>query len=135
MPRQLNRSGVRRTMILSEFGSTAPEGGVFDSAVAVIGMSCRLPLAPNPGDFWRLLSSGASAISELPGDRWDPEIPILESGLRQGGFLDRVDRFDAGFFGISPREAVQMDPQQRLMLELGWEALEDAAIVPSVLNG
>ncbi|RKS68199.1 tylactone synthase/type I polyketide synthase PikAI [Actinomadura pelletieri DSM 43383] len=108
-----------------------------DESVAIIGMSCRLPRSPDPAAFWRLLCEGRDAISETPGDRWD--VPGREPGsvpppgARYAGLLDHVDRFDPGFFGISPREAVEMDPQQRLALELGWEALEDAAIVPGTL--
>ena len=89
--------------------------------VAIIGMSCRLPQAPDPRGFWRLLESGTDAITDPPDERPD---------AGRGGFLDQVDRFDAAFFGISPREAAAMDPQQRLMLELSWEALEDARTVP-----
>ncbi|WUI04265.1 SDR family NAD(P)-dependent oxidoreductase [Spirillospora sp. NBC_00431] len=108
-----------------------------DDSVAIIGMSCRLPKSPDPAAFWRLLSGGHHAISETPADRWDvpgrePGAPS-SPGARYAGLLDHVDRFDPGFFGISPREAVEMDPQQRLALELGWEALEDAAIVPGTL--
>ncbi|HEY5978825.1 MAG TPA: type I polyketide synthase, partial [Microlunatus sp.] len=101
----------------------------FDSdadRVAVVGMASRLPQAPNPEAFWRLLSDGVDAITAPPADR---------QGSRHGGFLDRVDGFDAAFFGLSPREASAMDPQQRLMLELAWEALEDARIVPGTLAG
>jgi len=94
--------------------------------VAVIGMSCRLPQAPDPRAFWRLLESGTDAITDPPDERPD---------AGRGGFLDQVDRFDAAFFGISPREAAAMDPQQRLMLELSWEALEDARTVPADLRG
>ncbi|VVJ20832.1 Modular polyketide synthase [Amycolatopsis camponoti] len=99
--------------------------------VAVVGLSCRLPGADGPAAFWRLLTEGRSAITEVPAGRWDP----AETGVRQGGFLDAVDRFDAAFFGISPREATAMDPQQRLVLELAWEALEHAGIVPASLGG
>ncbi|MFJ7215351.1 type I polyketide synthase [Amycolatopsis sp. NPDC098790] len=99
--------------------------------VAVVGLSCRLPGADGPEAFWQLLSDGRSAITEVPADRWDAE----ETGVRHGGFLDAVDRFDAAFFGISPREAAAMDPQQRLVLELAWEALEHAGIVPASLGG
>ncbi|MEU1689470.1 SDR family NAD(P)-dependent oxidoreductase, partial [Micromonospora sp. NPDC005707] len=99
-------------------------------AIAVIGMSCRLPLAPDPSAFWRLLRDGRSAIGETPADRWDDP-----GAVRHGGFLERVDEFDADFFGISPREASAMDPQQRLVLELAWEALEDTGIVPGTLRG
>ncbi|MFE1958739.1 SDR family NAD(P)-dependent oxidoreductase [Streptomyces sp. NPDC059479] len=108
-------------------------------AVAVVGLSCRLPGAPGPSDFWELLRTGTSAITGVPEGRWLTETghPAPEetgSGMRRGGFLDRVDTFDAAFFGISPREAVTMDPQQRLVLELAWEALEDAGIVPATLR-
>ncbi|WP_143145004.1 type I polyketide synthase, partial [Streptomyces humi] len=111
-------------------------------AVAVVGMACRLPLASGPDAFARLLRDGVDAIREVPADRWNArEYSGQETegpgraGARWGGFLDEADRFDAAFFGISPREAVAMDPQQRLALELGWEALEDAGILPDTLRG
>ncbi len=100
-------------------------------AIAVVGMSCRLPGAAGPDEFWRLLREGRHAITEAPEGRWeDQALPH-----RFGGFLDQVDRFDAGFFGIAPREAAAMDPQQRLVLELSWEALENARVLPSALAG
>jgi acyl transferase domain-containing protein len=99
--------------------------------VAVVGLSCRLPGADGPAAFWRLLTEGRSAITDVPAGRWDP----AATDVRRGGFLDDVDRFDAAFFGISPREATAMDPQQRLVLELAWEALEHAGIVPGSLDG
>ncbi|WP_443065660.1 SDR family NAD(P)-dependent oxidoreductase [Streptomyces sp. NBC_00557] len=104
----------------------------------MVGISCRFPQAPDPAAFWRLLIEGESAVTETPADRLgslaasDPDTPLPP---RRGGWLDHVDRFDAGFFGISPREAAAMDPQQRLVLELGWEALEEAAVVPGRLRG
>ncbi|WP_410667946.1 SDR family NAD(P)-dependent oxidoreductase [Amycolatopsis sp. cmx-4-68] len=98
--------------------------------IAVVGMSCRLPGADGVAAFWRLLREGRDAIGEAPEGRWtDPALPH-----RRGGFLDRIDEFDARFFGVSPREAAAMDPQQRLVLELSWEALEDARVVPSALR-
>ncbi|MDX2929874.1 beta-ketoacyl synthase N-terminal-like domain-containing protein, partial [Streptomyces sp. NRRL_B-16638] len=106
--------------------------------IAVVGLSCRLPGAADPAAFWELLHSGSDAVTEVPPGRWDvpaDAAPGSGSGGRRGAFLDGVDRFDAGFFGISPREAAAMDPQQRLVLELTWEALEDAAIVPASLRG
>ncbi|WP_285480530.1 type I polyketide synthase [Amycolatopsis sp. NBRC 101858] len=99
--------------------------------VAVVGLSCRFPGADGPAAFWRLLTEGRSAVTDVPAGRWDPDT----AGVRRGGFLDDVDRFDAAFFGISPREAAAMDPQQRLVLELAWEALEHAGIVPASLGG
>jgi acyl transferase domain-containing protein/NAD(P)-dependent dehydrogenase (short-subunit alcohol dehydrogenase family) len=106
------------------------------SAVAVIGMSCRLPGASSTDAFWRLLRKGASAITDMPDDRQSMGEPLAaEPGILRGGFLDRIDSFDPGFFGIAPREAAIMDPQQRLILELSWEALEDAGLVPGGLAG
>jgi acyl transferase domain-containing protein len=88
------------------------------NAVAVIGLACRLPMASNPMEFWRLLRDGVNTITEVPQDRWDieatfgPLLSLIEKNrVRWGGFLDRVDHFDADFFGISPREANEMDPR------------------------
>jgi acyl transferase domain-containing protein len=109
--------------------------------IAVVGMSCRYPGADSPEAFWELLRNGVDAIREVPRSRWDvgsfydrdPEAPG-KSNTRFGGYLDGAELFDAEFFGISPREAVEMDPQQRMLLEVAWEALEDAAIAPSSLE-
>ncbi|HSK76188.1 MAG TPA: type I polyketide synthase, partial [Thermoanaerobaculia bacterium] len=110
--------------------------------VAIVGMACRFPMAPSPQAFWRMLCDGVDATREVPADRWnadawydpDPQAPGTIN-TRRGAFLDRVDLFDPLFFGISPREAVEMDPQQRMMLEMVWEALEDAGIPPRSLAG
>ncbi|MFF3247336.1 beta-ketoacyl synthase N-terminal-like domain-containing protein, partial [Streptomyces sp. NPDC002870] len=120
-----------------------PECGISsEEAVAVVGISCRLPKAPDPATFWQLLRHGESAVTQTPGNRWDADplhdpadSSVDRTHPRWGGFLDHVDRFDPGFFGISPREAMVMDPQQRLILELGWEALEEGGIVPRGLRG
>ena len=84
-----------------------------------------------------MLVAGSDAVGEMPAQRWaaDPRLAMGDPRTRRGGFLDRIDEFDAGFFGISPREAAVMDPQQRLVLELGWEALEDAGIAPELVRG
>jgi acyl transferase domain-containing protein/NADPH:quinone reductase-like Zn-dependent oxidoreductase len=119
---------MSKKLVRSVPPSPAPE-----TMIAVVGMSCRLPMAADPEAFWRLLSEGASAVGQVPADRWNAR--TVPPAARHGAFLDRVDAFDAGFFGISPREAVAMDPRQRLVLELSWEALEDAAIVPAALDG
>jgi acyl transferase domain-containing protein/NADPH:quinone reductase-like Zn-dependent oxidoreductase/acyl carrier protein len=110
--------------------SPTPDG----HAVAIVGLSCRVPQASNPAAFWELLRSGTGAISEMPSDRWPSDEQGIAPGARFGGFLEQIDRFDCAFFGISPREAAAMDPQQRLMLELCWEALEDAAVPADDLN-
>jgi acyl transferase domain-containing protein/NADPH:quinone reductase-like Zn-dependent oxidoreductase/NAD(P)-dependent dehydrogenase (short-subunit alcohol dehydrogenase family)/acyl carrier protein len=112
-----------------------------DEPIAIVGMACRFPSAPNPTAFWEMLCEGTDAITEVPAARWeikshydsDPTAPG-KMNTRWGGFLPEVDTFDADFFGISPREAAQIDPQQRLALELSWEALEDAGIAPSSLK-
>src|SRR5947209_13028213 len=101
--------------------------------VAVVGMGLRLPGGVNdPESFWRLLRDGVDAVTEVPADRWDAdafydEDPAAEGKMyaRWGGFLEKVDEFDAPFFGISAREADSLDPQQRLLLEVTWEALAD----------
>ncbi|HEX6563422.1 MAG TPA: acyltransferase domain-containing protein [Chthoniobacterales bacterium] len=118
-----------------------PASGL-DQPIAVVGMACRFPGAPDPAAFWKMLSSGRSAIREISTDRWDlntwydPDVSKPgRMNARTAGLLDWIDRFDPGFFGISPREAVQMDPQQRLALELAWEALESAGIRPGALRG
>jgi acyl transferase domain-containing protein/acyl carrier protein len=110
--------------------------------IAIIGAGCRFPGARNLEDFWDILRRGIDAISEVPTERWDidafydaePATPG-KMNTRYGGFLEQVDRFDPGFFGISAREAERIDPQQRLVLEVAWEALENAAIVPGNLSG
>ncbi|MGX7825876.1 type I polyketide synthase [Actinokineospora sp. 24-640] len=100
-------------------------------AIAIVGLACRVPGAANPEEFWRLLRDGTDAIGDVPEGRWG----AAAAEVTRGGFLDHVDRFDPGFFGISPREAAAMDPQQRLVLELAWEALEDAHVVPGRMAG
>ncbi len=98
--------------------------------IAVVGMSCRLPGAPSPAWLRRLLAEGREAVGDVPPGRWTDGD---RSG--RGGFVSDVDGFDAPFFGVSPREAAAMDPQQRLVLELAWEACEDARIAPGTLRG
>ncbi|MDC3955567.1 type I polyketide synthase [Polyangium jinanense] len=111
-------------------------------SIAIVGMSCRFPGAPDPEAFWQLLVDEVDAIRTVPGSRWDVDAlydPDPDAAgkmtTRWGGFLDDIDRFDPLFFGISPREAASIDPQQRLLLETTWEALESAGIVPDDLWG
>jgi acyl transferase domain-containing protein len=110
--------------------------------IAVISMAARLPGAITTAQFWDRLVSGQDSIVPTPTDRWDlarwfhPDRD--ERGrvaTREGGFLDGIAEFDPLFFGISPAEAAAMDPQQRLMLELAWEALDDAGARPGTLRG
>jgi pimaricinolide synthase PimS1 len=132
--------------MLSSPVSTARDGSEDDGgdeAVALVGIACRLPGGiASHAQLWDALVSGKDCISEVPRERWDVERvwdpdrrTPGKTTSRWGGFLDDVTKFDAAFFGISPREAIQVDPQQRLALEVAWEALEDAGIVPAILSG
>lgn len=97
--------------------------------IAIVGIGCRFPGADGPHAFWQLLCNETDAITQVPLNRWMPAQMIRDSspaGLEWGGFLTNIDHFDADFFGIAPREAVRIDPQQRLVLEVAWEALEDS---------
>ena len=110
--------------------------------VAVIGLGCRLPGAEDPDAYWRLLRDGLDAVTDPPPDRWDADAlchpdPATPGRMyaRQLGTVGDLREFDHAFFGIAPREAVSIDPQQRLVLEVAWEALEHAAIPPHSLAG
>ncbi|MDJ0754429.1 MAG: polyketide synthase, partial [Ardenticatenaceae bacterium] len=111
--------------------------------IAVIGLGCRFPGPANtPDQFWQLLQNGVDAIGEVPADRWNlsefydnnPDSPG-KMYARHGGFCAEPEMFDPQFFGISPREAVSLDPQQRFILEVAWEALENANVAPEKLFG
>jgi len=124
----------------SESGAT--RGGREAEPIAVVGLACRFPGAPDAEAFWKLLCDRRDLLREVPADRWDngtwfdadPQAPG-KMHVRHGYFLDDVSGFDPLYFGISPREAAEMDPQQRLMLEVCCEALEDAGVPASSLKG
>ncbi|WP_007513224.1 type I polyketide synthase [Pseudofrankia saprophytica] len=126
-------------------GGGGPRVAAVPSAepVAIVGIGCRLPGgSADPEGFWDFLTRGGDGIREVPAGRWERFVaPASASasalvGLgRHGGFLDEVAGFDPGFFGIAPREAELMDPQHRLLLEVVWEALENAGVAPASLRG
>ena len=111
--------------------------------VAVVGIGCRFPGGgAGPDGYWAFLANGGDAVSEVPADRWDADAfydpdPFAPGRMssKWGAFLPDVAGFDADFFGIAPREAEAMDPQQRVLLEVAWEALEHAGIAPDGLSG
>ncbi len=109
--------------------------------IAIVGMACRFPGAPDLAAFWQLLESGTNAVIQGEPGSGVGRIGKLAVGPDPkpaccfGGYLDEVDLFDAAFFRLSPVEAQFLDPQQRLMLETCWYALEDAGIAPETLRG
>lgn len=116
-----------------------------DDPVVIVSMACRLPDGiDTPEAFWELLADGREASSPFP-QRWDGwDLGMIEEAERaatgrrferKGGFVRDVEDFDAAFFGLSPREALSLDPQQRLVLEVVWEALERANMRSASLEG
>ncbi|MEU0582023.1 beta-ketoacyl synthase N-terminal-like domain-containing protein, partial [Streptomyces griseoincarnatus] len=138
----LDKLDLTRTVPARSRNTVRKRSAAADEPIAVVSMACRLPGGiDTPEGFWELLAAGGDAVGGLP-SRWDrlgvydpdPEA-VGKSYAREGGFIEGVEGFDAAFFGISPREAVSMDPQQRLVLETAWEALERAGIRPDSLGG
>jgi phthiocerol/phenolphthiocerol synthesis type-I polyketide synthase C len=110
--------------------------------IAVVGWSCKLPGANSVSDLWSLLLEGRCAVSKVPADRFalgryghPRRTERGKSYTWAAGVIDDIWGFDPSVFGISPREAEQMDPQQRILLQLTWEALEDAGMRPSSIAG
>lgn len=112
--------------------------------IAIIGLACRLPGATHPSELLPFLLSGVCQSADIPETRWSADDYFSlatdakgRANSRRAALIeDRlITDFDAAFFGISPREAVEVDPQQRLMLELAWEALEDAGVAPMLRQG
>src|SRR6476661_2564135 len=139
--RVLAMSADQRTALTEQFDKASRIATA--EPVAVVGIGCRFPGGVvGPEAYWSFLANGGDAIGEIPSDRWDayafydqdPFAPGRMSS-KWGGFLADVAGFDADFFGISPREAEAMDPQQRVMLEVAWEALEHAGLAPDRLAG
>ena len=111
-----------------------------EDGIAIVGMACRFPGAPDIAAFWRQLEAGADAVTDGRGDSgsWGglaEDLPAGYAAYRQGGFVEGIDQFDSRFFRIAPIEARMMDPRQRMLLETSWQALEDAGIDPDQLRG
>lgn len=109
--------------------------------IAVSGYACKLPQATSPAAFWDVLTSQRCVITETEADRWSHDLFLNRDKAAVGssytfaaGQLDDIWGFDPGFFGISPREAVQMDPQQRILLQAVWEAVEHAGLTTETLS-
>ena len=102
--------------------------------IAVVGMAGRYPQARTLAEFWTHLRDGRDCITEIPEERMRQRADHALTRRYRGGFIDQVDRFDSLFFNISPREAEALDPQERLFLEVAWEALEDAGYHPEILS-
>lgn len=115
--------------------------GVFGGDIAIVGMSARFPQADGLDEYWKLLAEGRTATGELPLGRWSEyqSDPVMSEKMGKinlsGGYLDDIASFDPEFFGLSPIEATNMDPQQRIMLELTWHALENAHLPANELKG
>lgn len=105
-----------------------------DMEIAIVGMAARLPKARNAEELWENLVGGRDCISEIPQSRYARRRNRDALGRYRGGFIDDLDRFDSLFFNISPREAETLDPQERLFLEVSWEALEDAGYYPEAFQ-
>ncbi|WP_346836052.1 type I polyketide synthase [Paenibacillus polymyxa] len=110
----------------------------YENSIAIVGMGCRFPGGANSVDtYWENLKNGVDCVTEVPENRWsldefyhpNEKVPG-KSHSKSGGFIDRFDEFDASFFGVNAREAEYFDPQQRQMLEIVWEAFENAGLRP-----
>ncbi|MGW7280567.1 amino acid adenylation domain-containing protein [Streptomyces sp. NPDC054844] len=121
--------------------AAAGEEGRGDDRIAVIGMGCRLPGAPDTAALWRLLTDGRSAVGEVPSSRWDTSrlyAPVRTPGRsisKWGGFVDDIEGFDPGFFGMTDTEAVCLDPAIRMMMEASAACLRDAGYRDEELTG
>ncbi|MCK1820114.1 type I polyketide synthase [Streptomyces sp. XM83C] len=109
--------------------------------IAIVGIDCRFPGAPDTGAYWDLLMRSGDGVGKVPEQRWDADEFHSADGAEghsntvEGGFIGDADAFDNEFFTISPREAAAMDPQQRLLLQCAWRAIEDAGLSPQRLGG
>ena len=114
------------------------EAMVRDSDIAIIGVACRFPGAENPQQFWQNLRHGVESISffsDAELEENNPTLPLNPNYVKAGSILSDIAGFDADFFAYSPSEAAMLDPQQRILLECAWEALEAAGYAPDAYPG
>ena len=122
---------------------TVSAGQYSGEPIAIVGIGSKMPMAPNgPGDFWKLLKNGECGINDDPSDRWDVNQYLDKNEDAPGktytlsaGLIDDIEYFDGKLFGIAPREIESMEPQQRLVLEAAWSALENSGYAPNSVNG
>lgn len=134
---------IAKSALLEHLGSMTPSvsssGDTKQMPIAIVGMAFRLPGAEDsPEQMWEIIRSGRSVIEEIPEQRLasgKPYIIPLPKKALKAGLLNNIDGFDAPFFGISPRVAAMMDPQQRMLLELTWQAMEDSGTNPLSYSG
>jgi acyl transferase domain-containing protein/NADPH:quinone reductase-like Zn-dependent oxidoreductase/NAD(P)-dependent dehydrogenase (short-subunit alcohol dehydrogenase family) len=138
-PDQPEQQQAERAAAPEPAAQVVPPSMPVNDAIAIVGMACRFPGAEDLRSFWHQLEAGENAITDGRADPgpWngasgDPANP--DPASRVGAYVEGIDGFDAGFFGIRPIEARMMDPQQRMLLETTWQALEDAAIDPTSLK-
>ncbi|MBV5243518.1 type I polyketide synthase [Mycolicibacterium sp. PAM1] len=133
-------SAEQRDKLAEQFEKASRVAGA--EPIAVVGMGCRFPGgATDPDSYWKVLESGTNAVTEVPADRWDGDAyydpdPMAPGRMpsKWGAYIDDMAGFDAEFFGITPREAAAMDPQQRIVLEVAYEALENAGLAPDTVG-
>ncbi|KAG2174713.1 hypothetical protein INT43_005771, partial [Umbelopsis isabellina] len=134
----INRSGdVRAKLVDFTDGHIKYKADPFEGKVAVIGMSCRFAGANSLEEFWQVIENGLNMVKEVPNYRFNINDYYSKDRSKPnslytkwGNFIDCADKFDPRFFNISPREAINMDPQQRVLLQVAYEALEAAGYTP-----
>nr|WP_051645584.1 type I polyketide synthase [Corynebacterium vitaeruminis] len=139
--RLVEGESVSRVSTPTAFNPTALTQSPGTHDIAVVGMAAKYPGANDVDEMWSMLVEGRDGVGPLPIGRWSEYAgdEVMQKRMAEqnltGGYLDDIASFDAEFFGLSPLEAVNIDPQQRIILELTWEALENAHIAPSDLRG
>ncbi len=139
---RMNHDKAAKGEVFETLHSGSDEHGEYRDDVAIIGIAGKLPMSDDLSEYWGQLIQGKDFIEEIPKNRWDwkeyygnPNKEKNKTKAKWGGFLSDIDKFDAPFFHISNHEAELMDPQQRIMLELTWNAVEDAGYSMQELSG